>query len=122
MVLSVKNKKRTVSVHRMVAEAFLPKHDNSESVNHKDFDKKNNHVENLEWLSISLNVQHACKNGRHYRKPVQQISKSGELIKEWESAYAVEKQLGFHSTLISRCCRGRQKSYKHFIWRFKNAS
>lgn len=58
-------------------------------------------------------------NGKHYRKPVLQFSMSGELIREWKSAYAVELELGFYSTLISRCCREKQSHHKGFIWEFK---
>jgi len=50
-------------VHRLVAKTFIPNPDNLPQVNHKDGNKKNNHVDNLEWISRSGNIRHAYDNG-----------------------------------------------------------
>ena len=50
-------------VHRMVAEAFIPNPNNYTDVNHKDGNKQNNHISNLEWVSHSQNIYHALENG-----------------------------------------------------------
>ena len=56
----VKNGKRHFKkVHRLVAIAFIPNPDGLETVNHKDGDKTNNSVENLEWLSLADNIRHS---------------------------------------------------------------
>lgn len=54
---------KTHKVHRLVATAFIPNIDNLPQVNHKDGNKANNCVDNLEWCSQSENMAHACKTG-----------------------------------------------------------
>jgi len=50
-----------IKPHRIVAETFIPNHDNHPVVNHKDGNKKNNHIDNLEWCSYSYNTYHYYK-------------------------------------------------------------
>ena len=51
------------TIHRLVAEAFIPKTDDSLVVNHKDGNKLNNHVSNLEWITNAENIRHAYRIG-----------------------------------------------------------
>jgi len=60
-----RNKPRTCKVHRLVALTFIPNPDDLAEVNHKDFCRTNNRVDNLEWASKRSNVDHALANG-HY--------------------------------------------------------
>ena len=51
-------------VHRIVAQLFIENKENKKYINHKDLNKKNNHVDNLEWVTPSENSQHAQDNNR----------------------------------------------------------
>lgn len=81
-----KNNKRTKHyIHRLVAQAYIPNPDDLPEVNHKDSDRTNNHVSNLEWVSSSGNSFHAAKSGR--RDHVARMSK-----KDIEEAYKLVMQ------------------------------
>ena len=62
-MLSKQGKVKTITVHRLVAQAFIPNPDSKPEVNHIDGDKKNNNMSNLEWCTSSENVQHAVDTG-----------------------------------------------------------
>lgn len=61
--LSKNSKKSTRTVHRLVAEAFIPNPEKKSTVNHKDLNKQNNNVDNLEWMTNKENMQHAFQSG-----------------------------------------------------------
>lgn len=61
--LTKNNKKKSVKIHRLVALHFILNPDNKSQVNHKDGNKQNNHISNLEWVTASENMKHAyCNN------------------------------------------------------------
>ena len=59
VVLSVGGKKRTIQVHRLVAQTYLEQPTSMHQVNHIDGDGSNNHVNNLEWVTASQNIKHS---------------------------------------------------------------
>ena len=111
--------KKNLLVHRLVAQAFIPNPDNLPEVNHKDEDKENNSVQNLEWCDGKYNINYGTRNQR-VSKPILQYTKSGKLVREWKSIMDVQRNLGYSNGSISSCCTGRRKSANGFIWRFND--
>ena len=111
--LSKGGKKYKCYLHRLVAETFIPNPDNLPQVNHKDENKSNNCVSNLEWITPKDNCNYGTRNERQglgHSKPIEQYDLEGNFIKEWNSAAQVERDLGFNHSNISKCCLGQQKT------------
>ena len=123
--------KRTCkSVHHLVAEAFIPNPDNRTEVNHKDGDKHNNHVDNLEWVTHKENCQHAWKNGLakpsrgmlgkknpnggRKGKPIR-IVETGEVF---NSSLECEKAIGGNNRHINDCLQGRQNTHRGYHFEY----
>ena len=120
--LSKGGKKYKCYLHRLVAETFIPNPDNLPQVNHKDEDKTNNCVSNLEWITPKDNCNYGTRNERQglgHSKPIEQYDLEGNFIKEWDSAAQVERDLGFNHQNISKCCLGQQKTAYNYKWRYK---
>ena len=120
--LSKDGKSLSRTVHRLVAKAFIPNPENKPTVNHKDENKLNNCVNNLEWIRHIDNINFGTRTeraGYSLSKPILQYSKSGEFIREWPGAHEVERMFGIANSHINDCCRGKRKSAGGFIWRYK---
>lgn len=126
-------KEKLLRVHRLVAMAFLPNPNNLPQVNHKDGNKQNNSVDNLEWCEQSDNMKHAYKNGLQIpsenqrkaiintnklkQKKVCQI-KDGEIINTFSGISEASRQTKISISCISRCCNLKRKSTNGYEWRF----
>jgi len=97
---------KPVGIHVLVAEAFIPNQHNKPQVNHKDGDKENNIVSNLEWSTTAENGQHAYDTGlfdkRKLYKRVRLHEHTG--IKEFESGQEAAIYLGISKSMISYAC------------------
>ena len=110
-------KHKNYYVHRLVAEAFIDNTDNLSCVNHKDENKQNNVVSNLEWCTHEYNNIYGTRIER-CSKPVLQFDLNGNLIKEWKSINECGRN-GFKQSDICKCCRGERKTHQNFIWKYK---
>lgn len=108
-------KQTTVYLHRIIAEAFIPNPLQLPQVNHKDGNKANNSVENLEWCTGSSNVIH--KNYVLKRGNCRAV-KCLETMIEYPSAAEAEKETGCNHRHISECCRNKRKSCGGFHWEY----
>lgn len=115
-------------VHRVVAMSFLPNPKNLPQINHKDEDKANNAVPNLEWCDNLYNrhygtgYQRSVANhdyrsiGLRNSKAVRQLSLSGEFIAEYASAKFASEITGISVQGIRRCCSGYSKTAGKYLW------
>lgn len=115
--------RKTYRVHRLVAKYFLDNPNNLPEVNHKDEDKTNNCVSNLEYCDRLYNirygtgVQRSCENRG---KPIIQMDMEGNIIREWNSISEATRGLNFSTQyLIYRCCIGERKSSHNFKFKYK---
>ena len=86
-------------------------------VNHKNFNRRDNRVENLEWCSYSENMTHS---GTKNYKPVLKIDKDGNTIEEYKSITEAAKSSNSSTSGIVNVCKGKQKTCKGFRWQYKN--
>ena len=127
-------KVKTFKVHKLVAETFLEipeelKHLKGTrylQVNHKDENKLNNNVNNLEFCDAKYNSNFGTRNERvaekntngKRSKKVYQYDLEGNFVREWKSTRECGRN-GFNQGNVVSCCRGKLKKYKDFIWRYK---
>ena len=112
-------KVKSYRLHRLVAEAYLPNPDNLPQINHRDENKTNNCLQNLEWCDASYNTNYGTRNEKvsnSKKIPILQYDLDGNLIREWPSATDVGKEVNGN---ICNCLKGRYKSAYGYIWKYK---
>lgn len=143
VTLQKDKKRKTIKVHRLVAEHFIKNKNNYPCVNHIDSNRKNNEVSNLEWCTHKQNTQWALKTGRFdnmkklnsermknnplngyiyanklTKKKIGQYDKNNNLIKIYESISEASRKTGITITSISYSANGRRKSGGGYLWHF----
>lgn len=131
--LKINGKMKSKSIHRLMAEIFIPNPDNLPQVNHKDGNKENNDISNLEWMTRAQNSQHAYDNGllkqcftkdrqpsKRYNRPILQFNLNNDLIAEHTSTATASRSTNIPETTIHNNCIGVSKSVrKKYIFRYK---
>lgn len=118
--------KKRVKVHRLVAEAFIDNPFNLPCVNHKNENKLDNRVENLEWCDWSYNARYGTRIERiietkkNNLSPVIQYTLNGEYIKRYPSIPEASGQTGIDASTIRRICNGSTKHPRKYIWKYAN--
>lgn len=111
-----------VAIHRLVAKTFIPNPNNYPDVNHKDEDKANNIVSNLEWCNHSYNALYGtCQERlRKYKNtPVEMVDKvTHKVLAVFESMKVAMQETGVNKVTISTVCRGKRRIGGGYIWRY----
>lgn len=119
---------KTITVHKIVAEAFLEKEDGKTEVNHINCNKADNRVKNLEWCTPKENKDHAKANNLYRgpgKKPLiclqtNQVFESSYAAAEWvnNKKFGNSKQIKGMSSKIRACCLGQQSIAYGYTWKY----
>lgn len=126
------NINKTYTIHRLVAEAFIPNPNNYPCVNHKDEDKTNNNADNLEWCDSKYNVRYSMNlhperklKPRNYVKnigrldmQIDQFDLNGNFVMRWKNSRTIFLETGMSDWSISECCRGNRRTAYGYVWRY----
>lgn len=129
--ISINGVLKHYSVHRLVAEAFIPNPDGLPVVNHKDENPLNNSVDNLEWCTYKYNsnygtcIERRVNNTNYTRggenpksKEVYQFDMNGKLINKFLSVADAADQTGLNRKSIAKACLGNLKKYSECVWSY----
>ncbi len=118
--IHIGNPKKSYKVHQLVAKAFISHSEDLNIVNHKDGNKLNNHVDNLEWTTIKGNNMHAHETGLQTKtkRAIDQYDLDGNIIKTFDTIRGAGVETGIDSGGIAKCCKGTRNSAGGYKWKF----
>ena len=120
--LSRNYKMRYVSVHRIVAQSFISNPYNYPVINHKNENKQDNRVENLEWCTSKYNSNYGTSIDRRRKaqsKKVYQYALNGSYMAEFQSATEAAKEVGGSRSGIALACEGKIRYAYNFMWSYR---
>lgn len=112
--------RKRLYVHRLVYQAHVGAIPKGYEINHKDENKKNNNLSNLEAITHLENMRYGTRLKRlskSRRRTVGQYTPSGKLVCVWESMTEAN-EWGFGMGHVSSCCTGKQRLYQGYIWKY----
>lgn len=119
--LSKNNIRKNYFVHRLVGKIFIANNKNLKQINHKDENKENNCVSNLEWCDNKYNQNYGTRKMRIAKslsKPVIQYDLNKKYVKTWINSVEIEKKLKICASNIRYVCLGKRKTAGGYIWRY----
>lgn len=121
--LSKDGKHKMYLVHRLVASTFIENPNNYEEINHRDEDKANNYVSNLEWCDRKHNINYGTHNQRSAASRINHPKRSKQVLcvetgKVYKSTHQVQRELGFAQGYISSACIGKYKQAYGYTWKY----
>ena len=117
--LNKNNKRKFYKIHRLVAQAFIDNPNNYPIINHKDENKRNNNMNNLEWCTIKYNINYGTATKRRSEKLFKPIY-CLELDKYYKSVTQASEELKIKQANISAVLNGRFKQTKGYTFRYAN--
>ena len=109
VVFKVNGKTVNRKVHRLVAQTFIPNPDNLPEINHKDNDKTNNCVNNLEWCTHEYNIAYREKYGVALNRPLYAVNLKTLEVLQFRSQSEASRGLGIKQPNINGVIKGRYK-------------
>lgn len=131
-------KNKSCTIHRLVAETYIPNPNNLSQVNHKDENKTNNHINNLEWCDAKYNMnygtrtQRASETNRGQKRSEETKKNISEARKNkgnkpvkcietdivYISTVSANRETGIDNSCISKCCKGQRKTAGSYHWQY----
>lgn len=123
VTLCKNGKQKIKKIHRLVAEAFIDNPNNYLYINHKDENKKNNIVNNLEWCTKAYNNNYGTRNERMSKNKskykIIQKDKEGKIIKNWQNIWDLEHNTSYNKWVIRQCCKNKCKTVYGYKWEYE---
>ena len=117
VILAKNGGRKSAKIHRLVAQSFLPNENNFPCVNHKDENKQNNNVSNLEWCSYAYNNTYNDRAKKASKKTGKKVL-CVELNTIFNSLAEAERATNIKAGNICWCCKGNWLSAGGYHWRY----